>query len=466
MALMTSELLDLTLLEAARLTRSGEVSARDLVAQSLVRVQQTQRLDAFVVIDDEGALEAAAALDASPAASRGPLHGIPIALKDIFDVAGHPTRRGSAAFSDAPPAQVDADSVRRLRQAGAVIVGKTRTHELACGVYTAPTGNPWDPRRSAGGSSGGSGAAVAAGAVFAATGSDTGGSIRIPAAVCGIVGLKPTFGRVSRTGVAALAWSLDHIGPLTRTVGDAWLLLDVLAGADPRDPATVGLPALEGVPMSAGRPVRLGVPEDVFQDGMTSDVEAVWTAALAKLAAGDIELVRVRVPALRTALAAEFAIVLAEASAYYEQILHHRPETIGMQVRVLLEAGLQLPALTYLRAQRARGQLQAAFAASFDEHELDAVITPTLPGSAQRHEQVYVDEQGMGETVADGFVRTTGPFNLTGMPCVSLPAGLAPNGLPVGVQLACRPYDEMHLRNVAQSVEDLLGRSARPPALF
>jgi aspartyl-tRNA(Asn)/glutamyl-tRNA(Gln) amidotransferase subunit A len=459
---MTAELLDLTLVEAAKLTRTGQVSARELVSASLSRIDATQQLAAFVLVDADGASRAAAALDDVPARLRGPLHGVPIAIKDIFDVAGHPTRRGSSAFADAPPALTDAHAVRLLRDAGAVIVGKTRTHELACGVYTSPTGNPWDPGRSAGGSSGGSGAAVGARAVFGATGSDTGGSIRIPAALCGVVGLKPTYGRVSRTGVAALAWSLDHIGPLARTVEDAWLMFAVLAGSDTRDPATVGLPELDAVPRSEV-PFRVGVPEDMFQDGLTREVEAVWANVLTTLSAGAIELIPFRMPALHSALETEFAIVLAEAATYYERLLRQRPEALGVQVRELLTAGQELPALTYLRAQQARGHLQRAFATTFNSCRLDAVITPTLPGTAQRPDQVYVDEHGQGETVADGFVRTTGPFNLTGMPCVSLFAGLGHNGLPVAVQLAGRPYGEMHLQNVARSVEELLGRAPRPP---
>ncbi len=451
---------DLTLTAAAAMTRAGTLSATELVEQSLARIEEAlQGVDAFVLVDPEGARGVARELDAVPRELRGVLHGIPVAIKDIFDVAGHPTRRGSEAFADRAPAAHDAESVRRLRAAGAVIVGKTRTHELACGVYTPLTGNPWDLSRSAGGSSGGSGAAVAAGLVFGATGSDTGGSVRIPAALCGAVGLKPTYGRISRVGVASLAWSLDHVGTLARDVADAWLLYGVLAGEDTRDPATLGLPGpRDSMPRSA---VRLGVPDEVFLDGLTPDVDAVWSRALQRLASDGIDIVPVKAPGLSGALAAEFAIVLAEASAYYERVLRTRPNTIGSGVRSLLEAGLQLPALTYLRAQRARVLLQDAFRQAFQTHQLTAVLTPTLPGTAQLHDQSHL-QGSAGETIADAFVRTTGPFNLTGMPAVSVPAGLAPNGLPVGVQLAGRPYDEQALRRVAQRVEDCLGTGPRP----
>lgn len=453
----------LTMTQAAELTRSGDVSASELVEQSLSSIRQSQhRLNAFVLIDDEGAREAARQLDRLDPEQRGALHGVPIAIKDIFDVVGHPTRRGSAAFENARPARHDAEAVRRLRAAGAVVVGKTRTHELACGVYTNGTANPWDVSRSAGGSSGGSGAAVAAGLVFGATGSDTGGSVRIPAALCGTVGLKPTYGRISRVGVASLAWSLDHVGALARDVADAWLMYEVLAGDDTQYPATVGQVQREHVRTGERRPLRLGVPEGTFLDNLTPNVQEVWSDATARLSADGVDVVTVTVVGLSGALAAEFTIVMAEAAAYYERLVSSHPERIESGVRGLLEMGLQLPALTYLRAQRARADLQRGFTAVFRAQSLDAVLTPTLPGTAHRHDQVYLRGDD-GESVADAFVRTTGPFNLTGMPAVSLPAGLAPDGLPVGVQVAGRPYGEDDLRVVAQRVQDCLGVGQPPP---
>ena len=232
---------ELSLVEAANLIAAGELAPSELVASALERLEAVEPLlHAFVSVDAEGALHEARAQDGRRG---GALRGIPIAIKDIFDVAGLPTGNGSGAYADAAPAAEDATAVARLRAAGAVLVGKTVTHVLACGVYTPPTRNPWDLDRSPGGSSGGSAAAVAAGAVMGATGSDTGGSIRIPAAHCGLVGVKPTYGRVSRAGALALSWSLDHVGPLARTVEDAALLLSVLAGPRPEGRDHARLPA-------------------------------------------------------------------------------------------------------------------------------------------------------------------------------------------------------------------------------
>jgi aspartyl-tRNA(Asn)/glutamyl-tRNA(Gln) amidotransferase subunit A len=461
---MTAELLDQTITEVAALTRSGAVSSVELVSGSLHRIDRAEPdVNAFVVLQRDNALRTAHDLDTIAPSDRGLLHGMPMAVKDIFNIAGLPTRRGSRAFDGAVPEPADADCVRRLRHAGAVIVGKTHTHELACGVFTPPTRNPWDLQRSAGGSSGGSAAAVAARLVFAATGSDTGGSIRIPAALCGIVGFKPTYGRVSRHGCATLAWSLDHVGPLTRSVADAWLLLQVLAGPDPRDPATVTQPILGPPSQRHGRGARLGVPSGIFVEGLTEGVSQAWGQAVSRLSDAGMELVDITIPGVEGALAAEFSIVLAEAAAYYERLLRSRPNEVGEDVRLLLEAGLRLPALTYLRAQRTRELLQSGFREAFVAHRLDAILAPTVPSTAQLHDQTYVNGRD-GETVADAFVRTTGPFNLSGMPCFSLPAGLASDGLPVAVQVAGRPYGEADLHGVASYIESVLGPSIQPRA--
>ncbi len=243
MSLASEQPWALDLAEAAARIAAGELAPSEVVASTLQRLQAVEPLlHAFVCIRAEQALREAREQDRQPGG--GPLRGIPVAVKDIFDLAGVPTRCGSELYADATPARQDATAVARLRAAGAIVVGKTTTHELACGVYTPPTRNPWDLERSPGGSSGGSGAAVAAGAAMGAIGSDTGGSIRIPASHCGVVGVKPTYGRVSRAGALALSWSLDHVGPLARTVQDAALLLSVLAGPDSLDPTTQAGPPL------------------------------------------------------------------------------------------------------------------------------------------------------------------------------------------------------------------------------
>ncbi len=458
---MSPDFLELPLSEVVALTQSGALAARELVALSLERIADSDAgLRAFVCVEADEAMLAAARLDELPALSRGPLHGVPVAVKDIFDVQGLPTRRGCAAFADAVPAGADAEAVRRLRAAGAVVVGKTQTHELACGVYTPPTTNPWDTARSAGGSSGGSGAAVASCQVFAAIGSDTGGSVRIPAALCGIVGFKPTYGRISRHGTAALAWSLDHVGPLTRTAEDASRVFSVLAGPDPRDPATLRQPAVETrVPATDPRGLRLGVPAEVFLDGVQPAVADVWQATLAELSAWGAQIVPVSIPELASALEIEFTIVLAEAATYYDALLAVSESAVGDGVREMLTSGSHISAKAYLAAQRDRARLCEAFQRAFIAEDLHALVTPTLPGTAQRHDQVHLNDRD-GETVVDAFVRTTAPYNLTGTPCVSLFAGLG-LGLPVGVQLAARPHGDGEVLALAAAVESVLG-TAQP----
>lgn len=456
--------LPVTIRETTAALADGELSAAEVVDAALQRVDETEPLiAAYTDVDADGALAAAADLDAETG-SRGPLHGVPVAVKDIFDVAGMPTRCGSEAYRDATPAATDSTVVGRLRAAGAVVIGKTHTHELACGVYTPPTRNPWDLSRSAGGSSGGSGAAVAAGTVLGATGSDTGGSIRIPAALCGLVGLKPTFGRVSRAGVAVLSWSMDHAGPLARTVEDAALLLGAMAGPDPLDPSTLGQPPL-GLSLKAPRGtlggVRVGVPREPFLEGLQPETAAALDVARDALGELGAEVVDVSIPALEQTLPTSFAIILPEAASYHEARLRAAPELIGDQVRTLLEAGMLLPAAVYLRAQRVRAEITAAVAEALDGERFDALLAPTVPATAQLVEQERFEFSPEGETVGDAFVRTTAPFNLTGLPSIAMPVSLTAAGLPTSVQLAARPFAEAQLIAIARELEAVLSWPAK-----
>jgi aspartyl-tRNA(Asn)/glutamyl-tRNA(Gln) amidotransferase subunit A len=441
---------ELGLVEAAGLIAAGELAPSELVASVLERIDEVEPLiHAFVSVDAEGALRAARAQDGKPG---GPLRGIPVAIKDIFDVGGFPTRCGSDAYADATAARADAAAVARLRAAGAVLIGKTTTHELACGVYTPPTRNPWDLERSAGGSSGGSGAAVAAGAALGATGSDTGGSIRIPASHCGIVGVKPTYDLVSRAGVLALSWTLDHVGPLARTVSDAALLLSVLADVElSSDGEVSGL--------------RVGVLRDAPFAPVEAEVEAALGDALATLAAHGVAVEDVAVPALERSLTVEFAIVAAEAASYHEARLARAADRIGDGVRGLLELGLLLPSSIYLRAQRTRRAMQQAVATAFDDHRLDALVAPTVPAAAQRVEQVEYELGGVSEQVIEALVRTTAPFNLVSMPTVAVPTGIGAGGMPGSVQVAARPFDERTALRLAQAIERGATPLGRPRAL-
>jgi aspartyl-tRNA(Asn)/glutamyl-tRNA(Gln) amidotransferase subunit A len=443
--------------EAGAGIRTGTVSSVDLTEAALAAIEALNpRLDAFVLVDRSGALEAAERADEafSSGAEVGPLTGIPVAVKDIIDMAGHATRCGSPLYPDTPVTS-DAPLVRRLREAGAVIIGKTTAHELACGVYSAPASNPWSLDRVPGGSSGGSGAAVASGMVSMGMGSDTGGSIRIPAALCGVVGLKPTYGRVSRAGVEPLSWSLDHLGPLATTVEGCVATLEVIAGEDPADPTTAGLPEMDlRSDLEAGvEGLRLGVLEGPPVEPMQPGVEDGFTAAVDALARAGANLVTIRIPELAHTLAAEFGIVGPEAAAYHEERVRKSPELIDPGIRALLVAGLLLPTRQYMRALRARRALAQAIRKAFVEYRIDVLLTPTLPATAVEKDQEEIDYGSLIEPATLSYVRTTAPFNLSGMPAISVPVGHDSQGLPVGLQIAGRPYDEGTVVRVARSCE-------------
>jgi len=460
----------ITIPEAARALRSGAATSRELTEASLVAAAALDAdLSAFVVMDSDGALAAADAADEAIAAGRdlGPLMGVPVGIKDIVDVAGLPTRCGSPAYP-ATPAATDATLVRRLRRGGAVIAGKTTTHELACGVYSPPVSNPWNLSRIPGGSSGGSGAAVAAGIVPMAIGSDTGGSIRIPASLCGIVGLKATYGRVSRAGVAALAWSLDHLGPLTATVAGSAAALEVLAGPDPLDPSASPRPVPQYT-RSLDRGVdglKIGVLAGAPLEPMQPDVAEVFASAADLLGAHGAAMVGVEVPELEHGLAAEFGIVAPEAAAYHRELLRRRPDQIDPGIRALLVAGLMMEPEHYFKALQARRAIADALRRAFVENGLDALLTPTLPATAAPNNADDFWFGDSAEPVTLAYVRTTGPFNLSGLPALSVPAGFDRDGLPVGLQIAAAPFDEETALRVGASFESVAGVSSRQPPTY
>ena len=439
--------------DAAAAVRDGTVTPLDLVESVLARIDAVEpSVRAFTHVDREGAAREAEQLtrEAGEGSFRGALHGVPVAIKDIFDVAGLATRRGSELFANAAPATADATAVAHLRSAGAVLVGKTATHELACGVYTEPVRNPWDLSRCCGGSSGGSGAAVAAGEAMAATGSDTGGSIRIPAAVCGIVGIKPTYDLVSRSGVAALSWTLDHVGPLARSVEDAALVLGVMIGAGRGvDQSVWPIPATD-----LGTAV-VGIPADAVLSRVQPSVRSAFDDTCALLSDAGATLVNVSTPELEETLAIEFAIVMAEAASYYGRELRERSSLIGEGIRVLFQSGAVLPSEDYLRAQRLRSALCRALDRAFTEHGLDALCTPTVPLPAYAPSDIDLVIDGRTEPIIEAVVRTTAPFNLSGLPVVAVPMGLTEDGLPVSVQFVGRAYRERDLLALAREYERL-----------
>jgi aspartyl-tRNA(Asn)/glutamyl-tRNA(Gln) amidotransferase subunit A len=457
----------LSISAAAEEIQARRISPVELVRATLDRIGAVDdRVRAFVTVLSESAM--AAAREAERAIHggnlRGPLHGIPIAVKDLYDTAGVRTTSSSKVMADHVPAR-DAAAVERLRAAGAIVVGKTVTHEFAYGVVSTPTRNPWNLDHIPGGSSGGSGAALAAGMCLGALGSDTGGSIRIPSSANGVVGLKPTYGRVSKYGVFPLSWSLDHAGPMARTVSDVAILLGNLAGRDPRDPTSAREPVGDYMhELNSGvRGVHLGVPTNYFFDQCDAEVERAVREAIRALVDQGAEVREVTIPDLEVALAAEFAIVIPEASAIHQGMLRRQAGDYGEDVRVFLEAGELYLATHYLKAQRARRVIQGGLRRAFDG--LDALLTPTLPYPAARHDQVtFQGSDGAEETVINAYVRTSCPFNLSGLPALSVPCGFTHAGLPIGLQIAGRPFDEATVLRVGQAYQAATEwHSRRPP---
>lgn len=458
MAPQEARLCRLTVSEASERLRRREIAAVELTRSVLERIEETQpQLQAYVTVMEEEALETARQADAELTAGtyRGPLHGIPVALKDLFETAGVPTRCGSRVRENFVPAQ-DAEATARLKEAGAIIIGKTVTHEFAFGATSPPARCAWDPTRIAGGSSGGSGAAVAADACLAALGTDTGCSIRFPAALNGVVGLKPTYGRVSKRGVMPLSWSCDHVGPLTKTVEDCALVLTAIAGRDPRDPTTADLavPDFRNGLDRGLRGLRIGVPRTYFFDLIRPGVEVAVRQAIEVLAREGAELVEVDIPHLEHTLPVALVLSMAEGASIHRRDLRSKADLYGAEVRVLLEAGHLLLSRHYLDAQRVRALIKRAFHDVFMATRLDLLVTPTSPITALPIGQETVSIAGEPEQpVINHCARYTCPFNLSGLPALTIPCGLDGQGLPVGLQLAGRPFDEVTVLRAGQGYE-------------
>jgi len=440
------DLTGLSLRAAGDRFRDGSLSPTDLTAAVLARIERTEpTLHAYVSVFGDEAMAAARRAEAELRAGtdRGPLLGIPVGIKDIFDVAGVPTLCGSLAR--------------------AVLLGKTVTQEFAAGVISAPARNPWDPARIPGGSSGGSAAAVAVGSAVAALGSDTGGSIRIPASVTGIVGLKPTYGLLPTRGVFPLSWALDTVGPLARTVEDAALLLDALAGRAAGDPDAVAAYAR----VDTLRGVRIGVSRPHFFDRLQPGVAAAVEVAIGQLT--DLGAEVVDTPWLEAAAARAVGLLTnrIETVAVHEAMARATPERLTLlnpDLRLRLEAGVFVPATVYLRAGRARGVVKRTMARLFGEHRLDALLAPTLPGTAVLADHLMIPYPDGEEAVNTGYTRLTMPFNATGQPVLALPCGFDEQGLPVGLQLAGRPFAEAALCRIGHAYERATGwHRLRPP---
>lgn len=453
---------ELSLTEASRAVRARELSPVELTESVLARIAAVEgRLGAYVTVAADAALAAAvrAEREISGSGPRGPLHGIPMALKDLIDAEGMPTTASSHVRAG-HVAERDSRVAERLGAAGAVLLGKTHTHEFAYGLTTPQTNNAWDHSRVAGGSSGGSAVAVAAGGATFAMGTDTGGSIRVPAALNGVVGLKPTYGLVPRTGVTSLSWSLDHVGPLTRTVQDVALVLSAIAGHDPRDPASVSGPVPDRFPGGDLRGLKVGVPRNHYFDRITPEVEESVRGAIERLVELGAELVDVEIPMARYVQAVQWGLMVPEATAYHERSLRATPDLYAADVRILLEAGELTSAGDYLRAQRARTMMRDAWARMFDG--IDVLAAPTVPMTAAEAGQEAVEwADGTTEAVSDSYVRLCAPANITGVPALTLPVGHDRAGLPIGMQLMARPFHDATVLRVGRVYEESVAGAGR-----
>ena len=450
------------------LPRSLAGLSRDLLARRLSPVEVVRALlarieadesNSFITVTAERALEKASRAEGEILAGhyKGPLHGVPVALKDIIYTEGVRTTMGSALYAGHVPGH-SATVARKLEEAGSVLIGKTNTHEFAYGPtgdrsHYGPTKNPHDARRITGGSSGGSGGAVAANLCYAALGSDTGGSIRIPAALCGVVGMKPTFGRVSKSGVFPLSWTLDHVGPITRTAEDNALMLNALAGHEPEDLHSVDLPAEDFTrDLQCGlRGAEIGIPTNFYAENVDEEIAARVREAAEVFVFLGAELREVEIPNLWETLHAQRLILAAEAYAVHEERLEIEPEMISEEVRERLMEGERPRAYRYANARR-RGILATE---EFDRalHGVDVLLTPTLPITATEIGQREVSIGDYEELVRSALTRFTGPTDLTGHPSLSVPCGTTASGLPLGLQLIGRRFDEATLYRFGHAYE-------------
>jgi aspartyl-tRNA(Asn)/glutamyl-tRNA(Gln) amidotransferase subunit A len=460
------DLSSLSIAQAAALYRRGETSPEEVTRACLARIDERESsIHAFATVTAELALRQARAAQkalAEDPRGRRPLLGIPICLKDLIETAGIVTTASSRLLADNVPT-IDAPVWRRLRRAGAVLVGKSHTHEFAYGSVTPTTRNPWNLKRIPGGSSGGSAAAVAAGFCLGAVGTDTAGSIRIPAGLCGVVGLKPTYGLVPKSGVIPLSWSLDHVGPLTRSASDAALLLDAMAGFDRSDPASARRePAGSYLPAREERireSFRVGVITNT--GAMTPGAAAGLEAATAALEGMGIEVDEVTVDGWETAVEANFTILGVEASVYHEENLRRRSDLFTDDVGKRLEWGLTVDGVSYVKATLTAQR----FRTTFDEllAERDLLICPGMPCPAPAASARTVSIKGEEHPIDSLLCRNTAIFNLTGLPVLALPSGFE-NGLPVGIQVCGAPWQEKKVIQIGRRLHDVLSPWREPEA--
>jgi len=465
----------LTLSEASQLVRSKKVSPVELTHECLSRIERLNpRLNAFITVTADSAVAEAREAEAEVQHDRwrGPLHGIPIALKDMVDTAGVHTTAASGVFKDRVPTK-DAEIVRGLKAAGAVFLGKLNLQECAYGgssaiSYFGPVHNPWNLDYSPGGSSGGSAAAVAARLCFAAIGTDTGGSIRQPSAYCGVIGLKPTYGRVSTSGVIPLSWSLDHVGPITRTAMDAALMLDVIAGYDPQDTTSIDahVPDYAATIAATTSSLRLGIPRAYFYDDLHPEIQAAMEAALLvlkRITASEHDVAPLLTDATYSSWMDPYAAIFtAEAYAYHKDYIARNPELYQAPTLKRLRVGADVTTAAYIQSRRRLDQVRRSIAQAFNS--VDLLITPTV----RVPPFTIADLQADPDTIRAkelAMLRNTRPWNFPGLPTISVPSGFTRTGLPIGMQITGPSGGEATVLRLAYAYEQATEWRKRKPNL-
>lgn len=468
----TTPLYYLSIAEAAELIRKKALSPVELTDAILARIEAVEpHVHAFatVLADDARSKAKAAEAEIQKENYRGPLHGVPIAVKDIIYSKGVATKAGSKQMKDFVPTE-DATALARLRQAGAILVGKVVTHEFAYGVTSPPTNNPWNLDTVPGGSSGGSGAAVAAGEIPGALGTDTGCSVRNPAALNGITGVRATQGRVSTFGVVPLSWSIDTVGPMTRSVRDAALMLNVVAGWDAKDPGSSSAPVPDFT-ADLGKEVKgfkLGVPRGYFAEHLHPDVKNALDVAIRKFTDLGMEVRELELSTAKHAGNAFMGIIVPESAAYHQKWLHHAAAEYGIDVRLFVELGELMLAKDYLAAQKVRTLIREDFGRALGD--VDILLTPTVAApAAKRHgHPIFVNVKypdGYVEDVFWAYCRLTMPISMAGVPTLAIPGGFSQEGMPIGLQLTGRAFDEQTVFRVAYAYQEATDWHLRRPSL-
>lgn len=455
----STELCFLTISELSNLIKKKEVSPVEVMNCFLERINRLDsKINAYITLLESESIKNSQKAEKTILSGNyfSPLHGIPIAVKDLLMTRGIRTTAGSKILSDFIPKE-DSTAIKRLKQAGAIIIGKTNLDEFAYSLttenpYYGTTKNPWDIERISGGSSGGSAAAVAASLCAGSIGTDTGCSIRQPASLCGIVGLKPTYGRVSRFGVIPVAWSLDHVGPIVKCVEDSAIILNAIAGRDIKDHSSSHIPVPDYTKTLKKeiKELKLGIPKEYFLENIDHEVHEHIIIAIRVLQDLGASTTEVSFPYISYAPALTWIIVRAEAYSYHESLYGRRAEEYGPYVRENLDVGPFISANHYLKAQRIRNLLQEELLEVLKK--VDVIVTPTTPTPAPKIGQQIL-QIGQEEVKIGVLNRLNNPFNLSGIPAISIPCGFTSSGLPIGLQIAGRPFDEETVLRVAWNYE-------------